>query len=83
MLFWMSIVEALSIVVLGFLGVHFFGMLGVAWAIVLGFLLEKIMMIVFLEKKYGIRFQDYTNVPVYTIYCFVLLMAYGVNVWFF
>jgi hypothetical protein len=81
MLFWMSIIEGLSIVVLGFLGVYFFGMIGVAWAMVLGYLLEKMMMIVFLQKKYNINLKDYTNVNYYVFYTCALLLSYFVSIW--
>jgi O-antigen/teichoic acid export membrane protein len=80
-LFWMSIIEALSIVIMGFLGVLIFGMIGVAWAMVLGYLLEKIMMILFLRKKYNIRFDDYTHVHYYLFYSITLLVSYVISVW--
>jgi O-antigen/teichoic acid export membrane protein len=78
-LFRMSIIEALSIVVMGFVFILIFGMVGVAWAMVLGYLLEKIMMILFLQKKYNINFKDYTHVNYYLFYTFALLISYFVN----
>jgi hypothetical protein len=79
-LFWISIVEALSIVIMGYLGVIIFGMIGVAWAMVLGYLLEKIMMILFLKKKYNIRFEDYTHVNYFLFYSIFLVASYAVSV---
>jgi Polysaccharide biosynthesis C-terminal domain len=81
MLFRMSIIEALSIVVMGYVFILIFGMVGVAWAMVLGYLLEKIMMILFLKKKYNIRFEDYTHVHYYLFYSVALLASYVVSVW--
>jgi Polysaccharide biosynthesis C-terminal domain len=81
MLFRMSIIEALSIVVMGYLFILIFGMVGVAWAMVLGYLLEKIMMIYFLRKKYNIRFEDYTHVHYYLFYSVALLASYVVSAW--
>jgi hypothetical protein len=75
-LFWISIIEALSIVIMGYLGVLIFGMIGVAWAMVLGYLLEKIMMIIFLKKKYNINFKDYTYTNYYLFYTFALILSY-------
>ncbi len=78
-LFWMSIIEALSIVIMAIFFIHFWGMIGVAWAMVLGYLTEKIMMILFLRKKYNIHFTDYTHVNYYLFYTFALLISYFVN----
>ncbi len=84
---WISIIETLVIVVLCFLLIkpldtvlasRFFGE-GVAWALVIGFLLEKILIIVFLKRRYQIEFQDYTNVTLYFIYSILLILSYGIQ----
>ncbi len=76
---WISIIETLVIVVLCFLLIKPFDTEGVAWALVLGFLVEKILIIAFLKKRYTIDFQDYTNVKLYLIYSFLLLSSYFVQ----
>jgi hypothetical protein len=74
-----AIIETISIVLLSFLLIKPLDTEGVAWALVLGFLLEKILIVLFLKKRYGIDFQDYTNVRVYLIYCFLLVVSYFVQ----
>jgi Polysaccharide biosynthesis C-terminal domain len=76
MLFRISIIEALSIMIMGYIFILIFGMVGVAWAMVLGYLLEKIMMIIFLKKNYNINFKDYTHVNYYLFYTFALIVSY-------
>jgi O-antigen/teichoic acid export membrane protein len=75
-MFSMSIIEAISIVIMSFVFIYLFGMIGVAWAMVLGFLIEKIMMVLFLKKNYNINLKDYTHVNYYLFYTFALLVSY-------
>ena len=74
---WISIIETLIIIILCFLLIKPFDTEGVAWALVLGFLGEKILIIVFLKRQYNIDFQDYTNVKVYISYNVLLLLSYA------
>ena len=71
-----SIVETILIIVLSFILIFSMGLKGVAWATVIGFLIEKILMILFLKKRYSIDFQDYTNVKIYLFYSILLVAAY-------
>ncbi len=75
-----SIIETISIVLMSFLFIKPFDTEGVAWALVLGFLLEKILIILFLKKRYNIDFQDYTNVKLYFIYSLILILSYFIQV---
>ena len=75
-LLWMSILETLSIIVLGFLGVFWLGTEGAAWALVFGFLIEKLLIISVLKRRYSIDFQSYTNVPLYFFYLTALVLSY-------
>ena len=79
MMLWISIIETLTIIVLCFLFIKPFHTEGVAFALVFGFLLEKILIIWFLKRRYGIDFQDYTNRNLYLLYSFALLISYFVQ----
>ena len=74
-----SIIETMSIVFLSFLGIFWFHTEGSAWALVLGFLLEKTLIVYVLKTRYGIDFQDYTNVPLYGIYSVLLILSYWIQ----
>ncbi len=76
---WISIIETLVIVVLCFLLIKPLDTEGVAWSLVLGFLLEKILIIVFLKRRHRIDFQDYTNINLYFVYSFILLLTYFIQ----
>ena len=71
-----SIVETILIILLSFILIFPLGLKGVAWATVIGFLIEKILMILFLKKRYNIDFQDYTNVKFYLFYSIILIASY-------
>jgi O-antigen/teichoic acid export membrane protein len=79
-MFRMSLIESLCIVVMGFAFIYLFGMIGVAWSMVLGFLIEKIMMVLFLKKKFNINFKDYTHVNYYLFYTFALIVSYLISI---
>jgi O-antigen/teichoic acid export membrane protein len=79
-MFWMSIIEGLCVVIMSFTFIYLFGMIGVAWALVLGFLIEKAMMVLFLKKNYNINFKDYTHVNYYLFYTFALLVSYFISI---
>ena len=77
-----SIIETISIIILSFLGIYWFNTEGVAWALILGFLLEKILIIGILKSRYSIDFQAYTNVLLYFIYCILLILSYLIQLQF-
>ena len=49
---------------------------GVAWALVIGFLIEKIMIVIVLKRQFNIAFSDYTDVKWYLIYSIALILSY-------
>ncbi|MDZ7880803.1 MAG: polysaccharide biosynthesis C-terminal domain-containing protein [Saprospiraceae bacterium] len=75
-LLWVSIIETLSIVLLSYLGIYWLNTEGVAWALVLGFLLEKIVLIIILKKRYSIDLKDYTHTSLYWVYSILLVLSY-------
>ena len=78
-LLFISIIETIIIILLSYLGIYWLNTEGVAWALVLGFLLEKILIINVLKRFHSINFQDYTNVPLYFIYSTLLILSYFIQ----
>ncbi len=76
LIFQISIIETLSILILSFMGVKIMGLQGIAWATVVGFGIEKILMIGALKRKYGLSLSSYTNVKTYCFYVAGLILAY-------
>ncbi len=81
-LLWISILETWTIIALSFLGIFWLGTEGAAWALVVGFLVEKILIISVLKRRYSIDFQSYTNVRLYFFYLTALVVSYFIQVTF-
>ncbi len=76
---WISIIETIVIVVLSFLLIKPFDTEGVAWAWVIGFLLEKVLIVTFLKRRYQIGVQEYTNIRLYLGYSLLLMGSYMIQ----
>ena len=75
-----SIVETVSIIALSFILIQNMGMNGVAWATVIGFLIEKILMAFYLKNRYDIKVSEYMEVKWYIFYALSLIMSYLVSI---
>jgi O-antigen/teichoic acid export membrane protein len=75
-MFTISIIETILIILLSFLLIFPLGTEGVVWATVLGFTFEKITLMVFLQRKYGIHWKEYTHVNIFLLYSFLLILSY-------
>ncbi len=78
-LLWIAVLETLTIVGLGFLGVFWLGTEGAVGALIFGFLVEKIAIILVLKHRYSIDFQSYTNAPLYFSYLAALILSYCIQ----
>ncbi len=75
-IFRVGLLELSVKVVLGFLFIRWFGLIGVAWSAVLAFWVEKIGLLLFLQKKYGIRPSQWLDLRWYLGYVAVLIAAF-------
>lgn len=75
-LLWISIMETFLIVGLSFIFIFHLGTEGVVWATVVGYTFEKIALILFLERKYGLGWKYYTEVKVFLGYSVLLILSY-------
>ncbi len=74
-----SVIETVSIIALSFILIQNMGMNGLAWATLIGFLIEKILMAFYLEKRYNIKVGEYMDVKWYIFYAFLLIMSYWIT----
>jgi O-antigen/teichoic acid export membrane protein len=74
--FAIAIVEAIANLSISFILIHFFGLVGVAFGTVCAFLLEKILIAVYLKVKYKISFSAYTDIKWFLFYSVILLNVY-------
>ncbi|NBC08618.1 MAG: hypothetical protein GVY26_15620 [Bacteroidetes bacterium] len=73
--FYLSVVELAFNIILGFALVRAFGLLGVAWATVAAYTLEKTMLAVYLYRKHGIPPAEYTPLNWLAVYSLLLLFS--------
>ena len=64
-------------VVLGFLLVGPFGLVGVAWATLIAYTLDKLVLCFYLYRRFGIRPGQYTPLPWWAGYSLLLLVGYA------
>lgn len=75
-IFWVSLVELAVKIALGFLFVRWWGLAGVAWSAVLAFWVEKLGLIWFLEKKHGLRAEEWLDVRWYLGYVATMMTVF-------
>ncbi|MBV6653308.1 MAG: polysaccharide biosynthesis C-terminal domain-containing protein, partial [Mameliella sp.] len=74
--FYFSLVELALNVLLGFLLVDPFGLLGIAWATVIAYTVDKLLLCYYLYRRFGIAPAAYTPVYWWLGYTILLLLAY-------
>lgn len=74
-----GLLELLLKVTLGFLFIQWWGLAGVAWSAVAAFFLEKAGLIWYLEKRLGVRTQDWLDWRWYTGYVVLLGIAWAAS----
>lgn len=74
-----GLIELALKVVLGFLFIHWWGLVGVAWSAVAAFFWEKIALIWYLEKRLNVRTGDWLDVRLYTVYVAALFLAWALT----
>lgn len=78
-LFWVSIAELLVKLVLGVLFIHFWGLPGLAYSVVLSYWVEKIGLIWILESRYRVRTSEWVDWKWYFFYCLFLGSGYLIS----
>ncbi|MCB0534123.1 MAG: polysaccharide biosynthesis C-terminal domain-containing protein [Lewinellaceae bacterium] len=71
-----GLVELIFKVVLGFLFIHWWGLVGVAWSAVIAFFIEKIGLIVYLERRLKIPTSEWLDWRWYLGYSLALVVVF-------
>jgi O-antigen/teichoic acid export membrane protein len=71
-----SLLELVAKVVLGLLGLHWFGLPGLAWSAVLAFWVEKIGLMWHLQRTHQIPVARWLDIPLFAGYCAALLITF-------
>jgi O-antigen/teichoic acid export membrane protein len=75
-IFWVGLTELATKIILGFVFIHFWGLAGVAWSAVLSFWVEKILLIIYLQKRHHLAIKQWLDLKWYGLYCILLLVAF-------
>lgn len=76
---WITIAlfcEISVLILFSFIGFHFFGLYGLVLAIVISFLVEKLVLIVTLQYKFNIPLSDYLSKHWFLFYSVILLCSF-------
>ncbi len=73
---WISVAEMFIFVALSAVLGNWLGLQGIAWATLIAYAAEKIMMSVYLHFRYSIRPEDYLEIKIFSVYSIGLLAAY-------
>lgn len=75
-LMWTAVVELIVNMILSLVLIQHFGIIGIAYATVIAYALEKIILILYLHFKKNISITRYLNIGKYTIGSIMLLITY-------
>lgn len=78
-----ALVEVSINILLSFIFVRYFGLMGIAFASVIAFFVNKINMIVFLKKKYNISPSQYVEGSTYFMYVALLYGSFGLSLFLY
>lgn len=83
LLWYISIAELVVNVTASLLLLKYFGLMGIAWGTCIAFGFEKVVLILFLNRRYGIRPGSIVNLPVWLIYAVLLFLVFILTKWMF
>ncbi len=75
-IFWVSVAELCVKFILGFVSIHYWGLPGLAFSVVLSYWVEKLGLIWILERKHGVRTGDWVDWRWYLGYVIALGVAF-------
>ncbi len=76
-----SVIELIFIILLSLILAQYFGLTGIAMGTVLGATLEKVILSVYLHRRFGISIKQYTDLRWWAGYSAGLVVAFGYSVW--
>jgi O-antigen/teichoic acid export membrane protein len=79
---YVSIIEITFNLTLSLIFLYFFGMAGIAFASVIAFMIERLLLIYYNQKKYNIRLSQYCDVRAYSLYTLFLIGSFVLSMLF-
>ena len=78
-LVWSALLELIVNIVLSILFIQYFGILGIAYATVLAYMVNKLIMIVYNYRTFNISPKAYLHLPSYFLYNAMLLICFVIS----
>lgn len=82
-LWYISLAELIVNVIASLVLLKYFGLIGIAWGTLIAFVFEKIILLIFARKKYGIRTTQLLNYQVLAVYAVLLIAIFITAKWVF
>lgn len=77
-----AFIELIVNVLLSLLLLQHFGIVGIAWATVIAYLVNKLILLAFAWKKHGIYPTQYLNIKLYSLWFSILLITYYISTFY-
>jgi O-antigen/teichoic acid export membrane protein len=74
-----SVLEITVNITLSLLFINYFGLVGIAYATVVAYLIDKLYLIIVLKKKFMINVSDYVPINIIFLYSSLLLICYYIS----
>lgn len=71
-----ALIEIVINVVLSLIWVQYFGLIGIAFASVVAYLVDKMLLIIYTHRQLKVRLSDYISIPKYVLYNGLLVGSY-------
>ena len=82
-LWYISLAELMVNVVASLVLLYWYGLIGIVWGTLIAFIFEKIVLLIFVRKKYGIQTSQLMNYKVLTGYAVLLTVIFIGTKWMF
>ncbi len=72
---WSGVIEVVSNILLSYWWMQIWGIYGLAFATVVAYFIQKILLIIYNKLKNGLHYSDYIDLRYYFVYCFISIFA--------
>jgi O-antigen/teichoic acid export membrane protein len=82
-LWYIAMIELAVNIVASLVLLHHVGLIGIAFGTLIAFLVEKVLMLSFVQWKYGLRVGEVVSFKTWITYAVILVIAYFMALWIF
>jgi O-antigen/teichoic acid export membrane protein len=82
-LWYFSLAELIVNITASIILLRYFGLSGIAWGTLIAFLFEKVVLMIFVRRRYGIAPRQIFSRPVWLMYVLVLIISFIASPWIF